>query len=80
MFTILDQRKQAKNQWLQDPNQSNTYRWSKQRKTLDGSSGSGKRGLDWIDLAKDRNRWWEIVNGVMNLHISYNAGNFLSTW
>jgi len=23
MFTILDQRKQAKKQWLQDPNHSN---------------------------------------------------------
>jgi len=35
--------------------------------------------MDWIDLAKDRNRWWALVNAVMNFHISYNVGNFLST-
>ena len=55
------------------------YRCSKQRRKLDGSSGSGKSGMNWIDLAKGRNRWWVLVNAVMNLHISYNAGNFLST-
>jgi len=24
-------------------------------------------GLDWIDLAQDRGRWWALVNVVMNL-------------
>jgi len=23
--------------------------------------------LDWIDLARDRDRWWAVVNAVMNL-------------
>jgi hypothetical protein len=26
-------------------------------------------GQDWIDLAQDRDRWWAIVNGVMNLPV-----------
>jgi hypothetical protein len=24
-------------------------------------------GLEWIHLARDRNRWWAVVNTVMNL-------------
>jgi hypothetical protein len=26
-------------------------------------------GLDWIELAQDRDRWWALVNAVMNLQI-----------
>ena len=26
-------------------------------------------GLDWIELAEDRNRWWAVVNAVMNLRV-----------
>jgi len=33
----------------------------------------------WIDLAKDRDRWWVPVNAVMNLLAPQNAGNFLTT-
>jgi hypothetical protein len=25
--------------------------------------------MDWIELAWDRDRWWAIVNAVMNLHV-----------
>jgi hypothetical protein len=25
--------------------------------------------MDWIDLAQDRDRWWVVVNAVMNLHV-----------
>ena len=27
------------------------------------------RGMDWIDLAQDRDRWQAFVNMVMNLHV-----------
>ena len=33
--------------------------------------------MDWIDLAQDRDRWWGLVNAVMNLQVPYNAGEFL---
>ena len=36
-------------------------------------------GMDWIDLALDRNRWWALVNMVMNLQVPSNAGNFLTS-
>jgi hypothetical protein len=35
-------------------------------------------GMDWIDLNKDRDQWWVLVNTVMNLWITKNVGNFLS--
>jgi hypothetical protein len=25
--------------------------------------------MDWIDLAEDRDSWWELVNVVMNLQV-----------
>jgi len=26
-------------------------------------------GLDWIELAEDRDRWWALVNAVMNIRV-----------
>jgi hypothetical protein len=34
-------------------------------KGLDGGGG----GMNWIDLAQDRDRWWALVNTVMNLQV-----------
>jgi hypothetical protein len=28
------------------------------------------RGMDWIDLAQDKERWRALVNAVMNLRVS----------
>jgi len=30
----------------------------------------GFGGMDWIDLTQDRDRWWALVNSVMNLRIT----------
>jgi hypothetical protein len=29
----------------------------------------GWEGVDWIHLAEDRDRWWAVVNTVMNLQV-----------
>jgi hypothetical protein len=29
----------------------------------------GWGGMDWIDLAQDRDKWWALVNMVINLQV-----------
>jgi hypothetical protein len=36
----------------------------------------GWDGVDWIGLAKDRNRWRALVNAVMNLGFHKMLGNY----
>jgi hypothetical protein len=40
----------------------------------------GCEGMEWINVAQDRDRWQELMNAVMNLQVPYNAGNFLTNW
>jgi len=30
----------------------------------------GCGGMDWIEVAQDRNRWWALVNVVMNVRVT----------
>jgi hypothetical protein len=36
-------------------------------------------GMNWIDLAPNRDQWRALVNTVMNLQVPWNAGKFLSS-
>jgi hypothetical protein len=35
----------------------------------------GGVAMDWIDLAQNRDRWWDLVDAVMNLRVPQNVGN-----
>jgi hypothetical protein len=39
----------------------------------------GRGGMNWIDLAEDRDSCWAHVNEVMNLRVPQNAVNFLTS-
>jgi hypothetical protein len=39
----------------------------------------GWGGMDWIDMAQDRDRRRALVCAVMNLRVLQNAGNFLTS-
>jgi hypothetical protein len=36
-------------------------------------------GMDWTNLAQDRDRRWAPVNAVINRRFTYNAGSFLTS-
>ena len=47
---------------LQDPGVDRSIK-------LNGSQEVGRGCMDWIDLAQDRERWWELVSTVMNIRV-----------
>ena len=40
----------------------------------------GLDDVDWINLAQNRDRWWAVVNVVMNLRVSKLGGNLVTSW
>jgi hypothetical protein len=40
---------------------------------------TGWDGIDWIDLAQDKDPWRALVKTVMNLRGPYNSGKFLNS-
>jgi len=43
------------------------FRWENNIKMDFQEVGCG--GMDWIELAQDRERWWGLVNEVKNLRV-----------
>jgi len=43
------------------------HRWEDNIKMEPQEVGCG--GMDWIELAQDRDRWWALMNAVMNLQV-----------
>ena len=53
------------------------YRWVDNIKVDLHEVGCG--GMDWTDVAQDRDRWRALANAVMNLQVPQNEGNFLTS-
>ena len=53
------------------------HRWEDNIKMDLKEIGCG--GMDWIDLAQDRDRYRALVKAIMNFQVPYNVGNFLTS-
>ena len=54
------------------------HRWKEYIKMDMQEMGCGK-GMDWVELAQDRDRWWALVKAEMNVVVPYSTGNFLTS-
>jgi hypothetical protein len=50
-------------------NSITNFRWKDNIKMDLREVGGEGGGIDWIDLAQDRDRWWALVYTVMNLQV-----------
>jgi hypothetical protein len=66
VHTGLSWRNLTEGDHLEDPSVDGRIilKWKFER--LDGRGG----GMDWINLAQDRDRWLALVNTVMNLQVA----------
>jgi len=53
------------------------HRWEDNIKMDLQEVGCG--GMDWINLAQDSDRWWALMNAVMNLQVPQNVENCLTS-
>jgi len=40
----------------------------------------GWEGVDWISIAEDSDKWWALVNAVVNLFFHKMCGIFMTNW
>jgi hypothetical protein len=49
------------------------------RRIVERYDGMVWYGMDWIDVAQDRDQWRAVVNTVIDIRFPLNAGKFLSS-
>jgi hypothetical protein len=59
------------------PPRRSRHRWEDNIKIDLREAGLG--GVDWIDLAQDREQWQALVSMLMNLRVPSNVGKFLNS-
>ena len=74
MFSLVPKRLPTISQdWTQQQHGNHTaavwprHRWEVNIRMDPQEVGCG--GMDWIDLAQDRDRWWALVTAVMKLRV-----------